>query len=433
MKVTTVGGGLTGVVIGREQRLVLVGPGDPANGSASTNTLTEVGSTSDAEAKFGKGSRLAEAIADARANGANVEYLYGVMPSEVSASESFTTTASGTLTNTPILDTAGAVTATDDGASASVDVEFRFWTGTDLTNNAPSTSNTMYVNPITGEWAADASSSYTINYTHHEWSTAFSEAATAYRENETGVLGAVSDAESVVSMAQTEAASLRSNYKLVTVAGGAEPMSDDGSGNAQYDTATYSDGLDADYVFLCATSRADGRDQTAAGLAGKMAGNDLHDPIFNDGLNGFQKLSQELTVTEADDMRDAGVIPLRHVSTIKLDDNTSTSTATDWERDFWTRRVVDQVVLISRAVGEAIVGRVNNDETRNVAEDEIRTEIIELVKDGLLEPNDTENDDIKWRVEVYQDTNDPTQANVDVGITPEGVVKRVDETLTING
>jgi len=177
------------------------------------------------------------------------------------------------------------------------------------------------------------------------------------------------------------------------------------------------------------TRRENGGRLVTGGVAGLFAGNGLTNPVYNDALNGYTGVEQKLTKAEANDLRDAGVIPIRQEGSIRVADNTSTSSATDWERDFFTRRVVDQVILVAKQIGDSIIGRRNTEQTRNIAEASIRGNIENFVEDGLLRPNT--DDDQRWYVDAYPEQNDTNKVNIDIGVTPVGVVKIVDETITI--
>jgi len=225
---------------------------------------------------------------------------------------------------------------------------------------------------------------------------------------------------------------LRNQFKMVRGLAGAQPNtnSSETPPDAGFDTGSYSDALDDDAQFVHAPTRRENSVRlVTGGVAGLFAGNGLTNPVYNDALNGYTGVEQKLTKAEANDLRDAGVIPIRQEGSIRVADNTSTSSATDWERDFFTRRVVDQVILVAKQIGDSIIGRRNTEQTRNIAEASIRGNIENFVEDGLLRPNT--DDDQRWYVDAYPEQNDTNKVNIDIGVTPVGVVKIVDETITI--
>lgn len=426
VQVTTTGGAITGVAVGREQILVIFGIGDPNNGSASTNDPTQVNSRLDAERQFGSGTELTTAVKDALANGANIDFLYGVMLGESSATDSITG-GSGTLTNVPIIEDLSRITAQNvtDGVAAD-DIQFRY----DSPPTAPTTANVVHINPHTGEVEAGDSDDYDITYDFGEWVNGLDSADNVLDEEETGVYCALSEAKAVASDLSTKVDSLRGKYKMVLGTMGAEPNanSSESPPDARIDTANYGDSIDNDSIFLSGPTRLlDTKFTVLGGVGGMFAGHSLNDPVYDDVLNGFTEIEQKLTSAEADNLRNAEVIPIRQEGSIRVADNRSTSTASDWERDFWRRRIVDQTILIAKAVGDAIVGRINDEGTRETAETEIQAQIRQLVRSRLLKPNTDE--DTNWFVDVYK--IDADTVGIDLGITPFGIVKRVDVTITI--
>lgn len=427
VQVTTVGGGISGVQVGAEEKLVVFGEADTANGSASANEPTEVGSRQDAEAKFGD-SELAQGLKDALGNGANVDYLYGVALATTAVSgEAFSGTASGTLANAPIVEDLSTISVQDTVDIVACDVEFRY----ESPPEAPSTVDTVFINPLTGEWTADSSSDYEFDYEYQEWDTALDSSDAVVNEGETGVYATLSDSESVASSLSGKVTSLRSEYQFVYGVSGAEPNAEDADNDPHYDTSTYTDSIDNDSMYLVAPARRDDSQYTiVGGVAGLFAGAGIEEPVYNDALNGFTELEQKLSRSEAGDLRDVQVIPVRQGGSIRVKSNSSTSTEVDWERDFWRRRIVDRVILLSKQVGDGILGRINDEDTRDRAENLLFAEFDALVDQRLLQPNTA--DETNWYVDVYEDANNADEVNIDIGITPQGIVKRVDETITIN-
>lgn len=426
VKVETTGGAITGVAVGREQFLVIFGVGDPNNGSATTNDPTQVNSRVDAERKFGSGTELTAAVKDALANGANLDFLYGVMLGESSATDTITG-GSGTLTNVPIIEDLSRISAQNvtDGVAAD-DIQFRY----DSPPTAPTSANVVHINPHTGEVEAGDTDDYDITYDYAQWSSGLDSADSIVNEEETGVYCALSEAETVASNLSTKVTNLRDKYKMVVGVTGAEPNSNstENPPDARIDTANYTDSIDSDSMFLSGPVRLlDTKYTVLGGIGGMFAGHPLNDPVYDDVLSGFTEIEQKISKAGADDLRNEEVIPVRQEGAIRVADNMSTSTATDWERDFWTRRIVDEVILIAKGIGDAVVGRINDEDTRQTAETEIEAQMRQLVRSRLIKPDtDTETN---WFVDVYE--IDTETVGIDLGITPFGIVKRVDVTVTI--
>lgn len=424
VKVTTTGGVVSGITIGRAQYLVLVGHGDPS-GTASSNTAYKIDSRSDVDNTFGDGSDLARAYRDSIANGANRNFIYGVQADTSSVTESFSTVASGTLANTPIVDELDRVDATDttDGVTATVNFVYEDAPAT------PSDADTINLNPINGEWVADSSSSYDITYSYSDWGGGLTGAEDVIGENEFGLICPLSNAESVASSLSTSLGNLRDQYKMAVGLMAAEPNATTTDYKPKYDTSTYSDNVDDDALFLVAPDTVDNADLSALGsIAGVFAGNDVSNPVYNDALTGTADLDQRLSKAEADDLRAEQVIPLRDLGSVRIRDNASTSTATDWERDFFRRRIVDIAVVTAKTIGEEILGFINDEDTRSNTKTLIEAELLELVDDGLLQPNTAQETNLF--VDVFKIDSD--SVGIDLGISPYGVVKRVDVDITIN-
>jgi hypothetical protein len=428
VRVTTTGGGITAIDVGAEEKLVIFGNGDVSSGSASVNEPTQINSNRDADAKFGTDTELAQAMRDARGNGANIDLLYGVMYEEVEVTgESFGGSQTDTLANSPIVEDVSTITVTDTVASEDMSVEFRY----EDSLATPSAGNTVFINPNTGDFAADSSSDYEFDYAHPDWQSALDAADNVLQEAETGIYVTLSEAESVASSLSSKVTALRSEFKLINGIAGAQPNTNSDNNGPAYDANSYTDNVDSDTQFLAAPVRVeDSSDTVLPGIAGLFAGNAIDNPIYNDALTGYTGLEQSITKSDEDGLADEQVIPVREAGSIRLKRSLSTSTEEDWERDFFRRRIVDRTILIAQQVGERTVGRVNNEDTREVAEDVIRSELQDLANDGVIQGNTS--DEQNFTVEVSENSTDPDQIDIDIGITPFGVVKRIDAGVTID-
>ena len=475
VKIEVAGGGITSVAVGAQEKLVLFGPAvyqndgsfpsdgeeDPLDSSltGTVNEPEQINARGEADDVFGdpSESQLSRAMRGALASGAAVDFLYGVAPSRFNVVGEVKSSQSGTLDNNPIWednveDEANIenITATDTGAG-SVTVEYDYTSPP----SAPSSTDTVAVNPLTGEFNADAAPTgdYEFDYKYLDWNSAFT--ANAVRtgtvdEGETGLYVALTEADSVSADLETEVSDRREVFQLVNALSGALPndnevvTSDSNSletdhsnyqrRDAHYDTSSFSSGsVDADYYYKFAPVRHVDENHNALGaISGVFSGNGITDPIYNDKVPGVDTLEQTFTRTEANELRDDDVIPLRQSGSVRLKDNISTaySEDTDWERDFWRRRITDRVILIGKKIGDEILGEINDDQTRSSAQRLISTEMRQLVDDRLIEPN-TDNE-LRWFVDVYEDSVNDDEVNIDIAFTPKGLAKRIDETVTIN-
>lgn len=434
VEITVRGVAITGIVVGREQKLVAFGNGDTNNGTASANSPEKVLSKTEARDKFGSDTELAQGLEQSIQNGANAQegFLYGVAPSEVSVTAE-SASQSGTLANAPIVEDTGEITFTDT-TDGDLTVEFRY----ESSLSTPSDADTVFINPHTGDYQADASAagSYEVDYTHLEWSKAFDSADGVLNEKESGIYVALSDTESVASDLSSKVNNLRDpDFKLVRGIAGAQPNATaDGSedsladGDAKIDVNNYSNNIDNDSMFLIGGARRENASDTLLGaVAGLFAGNELINPVYKDQLKGVAP-DQRLIKADRDSLRDNHqVIAISKEGSTNLHANTSTSTESDWQRDFHRRRIVDQVILIAKEVGDGIEGDLNSDDVRAAAEGAISGEIENLISDGVLEGNTS--DTTNWFVNITEPSSD--EAAVNLGIKPQGIIKNVDVIIDV--
>jgi hypothetical protein len=472
VRVETRSGGISSISVGAEEKLVLFGEanyvldsgslvveGDDAALDVSASSPEQIVARLGASRRFGAGSELAVGMTDALANGANIDFLFGVaVPREIVEGE-LQSTQTGTLDNVALVESTGDAVDTAAGTigkqgievldgSTEQTVELRY-------NGAPATpsdADTVFVNPLTGEYAADEApddGDYTFNYTFNDYSAAFGaqEVRNIVNENETGIYAAMSDSDSVSASLSAEVSTLRDNFQLVNAVSLAEPndnevldaantSDENGGADARYDTATYSSAnqsVSSESFYKLAPGRLENEGRTIiGGVGGLFAGNSLSNPIFNDELSGFQSLEQVFSKTDADNIRDEDIIPVRSAGSIRVQGNRSTSFS-DAEAvagDFFSRRITDRVILIGRQVGQNILGRINDAETRAAARRLIQSELRELVSEGLIRSNTST--ETNFSVEVFEDPTNSEEVKINIAFTPFGVVKRIDETITVN-
>lgn len=478
VRVETESGGISSVAIGEEEKLVIFGEanytvngtndgliveGDDATLGVEASVSEQINAPRVADLKFGSDTELADAMKEALANGANIDFLYGVaVPRAVVEAESQGST-SGTLDNVALVENTGApvdlaggsvndfgIDAVEDPANTAVDltVELRY-------NGAPNTpaadSEEVYINPLTGEYAADPNTVTPIefDYTYNDYSTAFgaSDPLNVVNEDETGIFLALSESDSVAGDLNTQVSTLRNDYVLVNALHFAEPNAneildannttdDNGGADARYDTSTYAsanNSISETYFYKFAPARLENVEKTiGGGVGGLFAGNPIDDPIYNEVISGYQTLEQQLSKTDADNLRDEDIIPVRSGGNTRVKGNRSTafSVSDTVAADFWTRRITDRVILIGKQIGDAILGRINDEQTRNEAERLIRREMRQLETQRLIRPNTAE--ETNWTVTAYEDPTNDDEVNIDIAFSPYGIVKNVDETITVN-
>jgi len=476
VRVETESGGISSVSIGEEEKLVIFGEanyvldtsgtsdelvveGDDASLDVSASVPEQINAPRVADLKFGSDTELSDAMKEALANGANIDFLYGVAVPRTFVEGETQSTQSGTLDNVALVENTGA--AVDSGADTigdqgievsdtgggTLDVELRY----SGAPNTPSDADTVFINPLTGEYAADAAPSgdFEFSYTYNDYSTAFGASGprNVVNEDETGIFLALSESDNVAGDLNTQVSDLRNDYVLVNALHFAEPNDEElidaantsdenGGADARYDTSTYSsanNSISEAYFYKFAPARLENVDKTiGGGLGGLFAGNPINDPIYNEVISGYQSLEQQFSKTDADNMRAEDIIPVRSGGNVRVKGNRSTafSVSDTVAADFWTRRITDRVILIGKLIGDAILGRINDPETRALAERRISQEMRQLESQRLIRANTA--DETNWSVTAYEDPTNPDEVNIDIAFSPYGIVKNVDETITVD-
>lgn len=428
VKINTSTGTASGVTIGRESYLILVGVGN-ADASVDVDTPTELEGRSDVEDKFGDGSDVAVAYESALGNGANEDYVMGIRADTTTESET-PTSSSGTLSNTPVVPDASRVVA-EDGSSNALEVEFHY----ESPPSAPSQSGIIHINPHTGEFESNDTVA-NIEYDHANWSNALWAAENVMIEAEFGVLAPLSAADSVKDEMQSVITQMRDDLKLVLGSAPTQYNATTDAGEPELDTSSFSLSYNDDTLFVpgpVGYGTEDAKTNTALNgveafpaVAGVLAGNPVTDPIYDDTLTGTQPLSQGLTRSEVSDLRDQYVIPVRDTGLTRLEDNHSTydqDTEGGWERDFFRRRIVDLTMATLYQVARQQMGSILDDDTIEDVAQAIDAQLDSFADQRLLEQDGQE-------FSVYRD-DDRTIA-VDATISPYGVAKGAEIDLQIN-
>lgn len=437
------GGGITAVTGGGEKKLVIFARGDPTNGTVQPNEPTQVSGPGELDAVFGAGTPLTQYFMQAAAAGQPYDQMWGVHPEQPSVvdeditagADAISHSVGSKIANAPIVPDTSLITVEDD-LGGSIAVEFRYETNmddtsSDFTNLSPGTDE-MFINPITGEWVADASDNYNIDYDHLKWGAAFDSAVSVIEEQEQGVWAIGTASEDIVDAADQTATPLRENeWKMILVGGLARPNKTTNTNLPGFTPSNYSQTVDSDISFLFAPTRITDGTRITGSTAGLMAANRVDNPILGEALVKSDLLDQTLTVPEQESLEDEGVIPLSNMTEPVLEGGHSTSTtATGWKRTFFARQLSDRLILAARAIAKATRGDLNNDNTESIVEQQLADEIEDLIDMGVLRPN--EQNEQRWFVDAAQDTTNPDELDLSFGFTPTGVVDVVEVNSTIN-
>lgn len=165
----------TTVTAGFDSDVALVGGYDSANAAGSTTAgeTTKIQDVTDAETAFGSSCELTRQVKIL----GGADTIYGAPVPETQTTESFSNSSSGTLNNVPFFDPNvhpdHTIDAQDTTNNNDVDVNIVYVDGSPAT---PSSSDTINLDHVTGQWTADTSEDYDITYTYGDWQPAIDAA-----------------------------------------------------------------------------------------------------------------------------------------------------------------------------------------------------------------------------------------------------------------
>lgn len=278
--------------------VAIVGGYDSANADSSVTAgeSTVVNTGNEAETQFGASSELARQAELAFANGATA--VHGVPVAETETTESFgssSATANGTLGEAPAMDPNvhpdEDITAQDVTAGASVEVNIKY----EDTPSSPSDSNTINLNPITGNWTADETAEYDITYTYGDYDTAIGEAVS----QTVRAVGVCTESSSHKTTLNTDMSTAASNFRFLRGVTGADVEIDAGT------TGSYTPDTTDWRMVEVAPARGttpDGEARTVGAILGMIASQtiDVTGSITYDNVRGFDSLRVMFTPTQAE-------------------------------------------------------------------------------------------------------------------------------------
>lgn len=398
----------------------LIGNMDTANGSASTGSVEHVPDSSTAADLFGTDSELHRQTQLAYQN--EVADVYAVGVAETSTTESFSSVASGTLANTPVIIPEVApehtITAQDTTEGVSVDIVLTY-----STPSTPSSSNTINLNPVTGNWEADASSSYDISYDYGDYASAITSMAS---EN-VRYACALTESESVANSLLSDLNQRATNFDLKR-----------GMANGQPDVANpadYSDNLDDQRLSVVMAPRgyiddAETEEVRMCGpIAALAAGKALGDTIGNENVAGITGLRTEYTPQDAADFIDKQVMPVFEDDGIEVVKDMTTSTEQKFER-IYACDVVDEVTEISHQIAKAYNQELNFSETVDGIEDDHVSALAEMSNDRPPLLNSTDGTK-PYAVSAEVNDSNSNKIDVEVGIDVVDVIDQIEVDIIV--
>jgi len=402
-------GGTTAISAAFNISVGLVGNADLANGTASAESVEFVESSSEAATLFGEDSELKQQIDLAILNGAGE--IYAAAVPETETTESFDSTSSGTLGNQTVADPRvmpeEEITALDTVESTTVTVNL-----VDGLPSTPTEANTMNLNPVSGEWAADESSDYDITYTYSDYSTAITNMV----DESPRFLGICSEKSTDGNTALTGMNNADVGFDFMHAVVGAVPEVDPSSFSQSYNdrrmgVITSSRGY---------TDDAETNEQRLVGaIAGKQAGKALGDSTTQELISGFTALKQNHNPSDTSTLNDAGAYVVKEERGIRVVRDTNTSEEAKLGRFAWSE-ITDEVTEISHLISLDFLGEKNTEERRDDLAESHRTSYDEFVADDLL-----------TNYFVGVSTVNDTTVDLNIGIDVVGYMDNINVTVTV--
>lgn len=410
-------GSTVSISLGFNATLGLVGNMDVENGETTPGTIKHIEDTSDAVTYFGEGSELAEQVRLAFAN--DTPDIYAVGVSENSQTESVSSASTGTLGNFPIVDPNVAsehtITVTDTSSSDEMNVNVVYGSGSP---DAPAEPETVAINGVTGEWTADAASSYDFTY---ETAT-FDQAIQDMAMKNIRYLGVCTENETVANTLISVLNDHAQDFDFMRGLVGGMP------GTLPSD---YTNALDEQRLCVVEPARAylDVNEQNMVRTVGAVVGHLTSRPLgesatgsMHGALNGLVRLNQEFSVSECGAWIEKQVMPLRHSTNIHIVKDMTTSSVTKFERVYATE-ISDEVALLSHLVAEQFVGSLNFDDNRESLELSLEVPIDDMASDRP--PLLTE-----YVVNVSEGESD-FDVDVEIGIDVVGVMDQINVNISV--
>lgn len=402
----------TGVNVGADVQVGLVGQADLSNGTANKNEVYEVSTPVKARTLFGKGSMLAENCVNALIEGAYP--VYAVAPERVSVNSedlSGLSSTSGTLANAPGPEDADKYSFTIDSTTKTAIITYK-----DPSTLSPGTDE-VYVNPVTGDFELDAapSSSGDVNYEYFDYPTA-SQALYDAEANKLDAVGVLNENEAAVTDAHNKALTFDDRYEFTVVIAGAAPRIPD--------TSTYSCNYDSSRIQLLYPSRNADDESIIGAYLGLRAALGINNSPMWKRLQTQKDLVVTLSKGEQEDLVNATTVPVADESrgarivedlTCVASDNAEESAM----KQVLHRFIVDYVTNVVNVVSERFIGELHT----QAARDSLRTII-----GGELDQMMSQNALTAYTVTVEE--VDAMTASVNVGIDTIDPLRNILATIT---
>ena len=406
----------TSVSVGFSDSIAIVGGYDATNAgsSVSPNSAETITSASDAANKFGDGSELHEASKLALNQG--VGDIRGVAVAETTGTtDSFSSTQSGSLSNTPVFDPTvnreHSIVASDSNSN-SIDVQIDY----DDSPSAPSSSDTINLNPSTGNWKADAAGTYDITYDYGDYTSGIQEAVGL----DVRYVIVLTENDSVTSTLSTELSTRASNFDFKRGVVGVHPEV------ASNNIGSHTPNEDDQRIVRVAPARGtvDEEVRLAAGVGALAASVPVGDSITYDTVGGLTNLRTKYLASEADDASRITVL----TSDYEVAEGVTTSSTAEFQ-DIHKVEIVDTVAQALHEIAKTYAGGPNIADARK----DLRSDMVGTLgnfasqRPPLLATGDGTR---PYSVTTSQGASDD-EMQVEVGIEPLPIAKEVTLDLAV--
>lgn len=421
-EITISAGTTVSIGLAFERSVGFVGGMDTANGTASAGTVEEVSNPTDAATLFGDDSELHRAAEVAYQS--NIDTLYAVGVEETDAT--YTSTGDetgGTLDNAPVFDPNlhgdEDITASDDGSnSIAVNITYND------PPSQPTDADTINLNPHTGEFKADESDTYTIEYSYGDYGPAVDELLT--EGPRTVAIG--TETESVGQDLADDLSAKAVDFTFGHGFVGVPPVGD--SQTTDNYVSNYSDSLDEKRLSVVASPRgytdtAETEEvRTCYGVAAQHAGVPLGNSLTRSPLNGYEALQTDFSVDNLEVLIDNQVLPLRDQPPVEIIKDMTTSQEPAFERVYSNQIADDGTERLHLIASDFIGNNFNTPAARRRLRRSLRNEYNAMASDSppLLDA---------YAVDVSADDTDDNQVDVTVGLDVVDVVDIIDAEISI--
>lgn len=416
----------TAVSLAFESSVCLIGGYDDVNGNLSSSSysageLIDDVSEQQAENLFGEDSELHNQVRLAFLGGAG--RVQCVPLPETSTTETFAAVSSGTLSDDPIdprVNTEHSITAQDTVAAASVDVNLV----DDDPPSTPSSSNTINLNPTTGDWEADESSDYDISYDYADWSTSITNAA----PSDARFITALTENDSHLSTLLTDVKNEAQDFDFKRAVGGIPP---------QADPANYTIPFDDQRMVLTAPARGTALDQTvrlSGAIAGAMAGTELGGSATGDQLSGVTGVGVRYTKSDLTNFGSNSdlerITPVRRgPDGFEIVEDLTTSTTEKFQKVYKVE-IVDDIAYACHLVARRFISEPNTVDSRELAlEAPIRATLRDAADNSPPLLSSTDGSE-PFAVTSSAGATDE-EVDLDIGIDVTGVAKLINIDLGV--